>query len=59
MVSHKLIPQRLSKTLTGMTGMRNILVHEYLDVDHARLYSMLGNDLGDFEKLIQAILKLI
>jgi uncharacterized protein YutE (UPF0331/DUF86 family) len=59
MASHKLIPQQLAKTLTQMTGMRNVLVHEYLDVDHARLYAAMTNNLGDFEKLIKAVLKLI
>jgi uncharacterized protein YutE (UPF0331/DUF86 family) len=59
MASHKLISQQLAKTLTQMTGMRNVLVHEYLDVDHARLYSTMANNLGDFEKLIKAVLKLL
>jgi len=39
--------------------MRNILVHEYLEVDHHRLYSVMTNNLGDFEKLIKAVLKLL
>jgi uncharacterized protein YutE (UPF0331/DUF86 family) len=46
MASHRLIPQRLARTLTGMAGMRNILVHEYLEVDHKRLYSVLSKNLG-------------
>ena len=59
MASHKFISHRLAKTLTGMTGMRNVLVHEYLEVDHERLYSIMTTNLGDFEKLISAILKLV
>ena len=42
-----------------MSGLRNILVHEYLEVDHNRVYSIMTNDLGDFEKLIKAVLKLL
>ena len=42
-----------------MTGVRNVLVHEYLEVDHDLLYSIMTNSLGDFEKLIKAILKLV
>ena len=56
---HKLIPQSLAKTLAGMAGMRNVLVHEYLEVDHERLYAIMSGNLGDFEKLIKAILKLL
>jgi uncharacterized protein YutE (UPF0331/DUF86 family) len=59
MASHKLISRSLAKTLTAMTGMRNVLVHEYLEVDHKRLYSVISNNLGDFETLIKAILKLL
>lgn len=33
MAAHKLISRQLAKTLAQMTGMRNVLVHEYLDVD--------------------------
>lgn len=59
LASHKVLPRRLAKTLTEMTGMRNVLVHEYLEVDHKRLYATISDDLIDFEKLINAILKLI
>ena len=59
LASHKVLPRRLATTFTGMTGMRNVLVHEYLEVDHDRLYATMSEDLQDFEKLIDAILKLI
>ena len=59
LASHKLIPKRLAETLTLMIGMRNVLVHEYLEVDHVRLYAIMKNNLGDFEKLIKAVLKLL
>src|SRR5688572_10383210 len=45
LASHKMIPARLAKTLTSMAGMRNVLVHEYLEVDHARLYAVMGDQL--------------
>ena len=59
LASHKLIPKRLAETLTSMTGMRKVLVHEYLEVDHVRLYAIMKDNLGDFEKLIKAVLKLM
>jgi uncharacterized protein YutE (UPF0331/DUF86 family) len=36
-----------------------MLVHEYLEVDHNLLYSIMSRQLGDFEKLIKIILKLM
>lgn len=59
LASHKIIPQNLAKTLSAMAGMRNILVHEYLEVDHDRLYSVMKKQLVDFEKLINIVLKLV
>lgn len=35
------IDEQLADDLTGMAGLRNILVHEYVAVDVDRLYSML------------------
>jgi uncharacterized protein YutE (UPF0331/DUF86 family) len=59
MASRKLISHPLAKTLTSMAGMRNVLVHEYLDVDQNRLYATMSRNLDDFEKLIEAVLKLL
>ena len=36
--------------LIPMAGLRNILVHDYLDVDRARLYALLYDDLEDVEQ---------
>jgi len=59
LASHKLIPKRLAETLTSMAGMRNVLVHEYLEVDQTLIYETISGHLGDFDKLIKAILKLL
>ncbi|MBI2150561.1 MAG: DUF86 domain-containing protein [Acidobacteria bacterium] len=59
LASHKIIPLALAKTLGGMAGVRNILVHEYLEVDHGRLYTIMSRNLGDFGKFIRVILKLL
>jgi uncharacterized protein YutE (UPF0331/DUF86 family) len=55
----KVLPKKLSLKLTAMAGFRNILVHEYLEIDRRRVYSTLKNDLGDFEKFIGAVSKLL
>ena len=54
---HKVLPVPLSKKLTPMAGFRNILVHEYLEIDRHRVYRALGDGLGDFEKFIKAVSK--
>jgi uncharacterized protein YutE (UPF0331/DUF86 family) len=53
------LPVRLSKKLVSIAGFRNILVHEYLEIDRHLVYKVLKNDLGDFEAFIKAISKLL
>ena len=38
-----------------MIGFRNILVHDYLDVDRRLVYRLLQEDLGDFQALRRAL----
>ncbi len=42
-----------------MAGFRNILVHEYLEIDRRRVYQVLRDDLVDFERFIKAVSKLL
>ena len=42
-----------------MTGLRNVLVHDYLEVDLHLIYRILITELGDFDEFIAAVLKLI
>ena len=50
---------RLSKRLAPMAGFRNILVHEYLEIDRHRVYRVLREDLGDFELFLKAVSRLL
>lgn len=56
---HKVLPPALSKRLVSMAGLRNVLVHEYLEIDRRLVYRVLRDDLGDFEKFIKAASKLL
>jgi uncharacterized protein YutE (UPF0331/DUF86 family) len=49
------IDSRLATALAGMSGMRNILVHEYLTVDLDKVRSTLRDDLDDLLDFAQAI----
>ena len=55
----KVLPVPLSKKLVSMAGFRNVLVHEYLEIDRHRVYRVLREDLGDFEEFIKAVSKLL
>ncbi len=46
------IPSSFAKKIKDMTGFRNILVHEYVEVDLKRVYAILQNRLNDFEEFI-------
>ena len=59
LASHKLLPPSLSKRFVSMAGFRNVLVHEYLEIDRRRVYRVLKENLGDFEKFIKAVSKLV
>ena len=59
LAKHKILPRLLSKKLTAMAGFRNILVHEYLEIDRKRVYEAIKNDLRDFESFIRAVTKLL
>ena len=59
LAKHKVLSAPLSKRLASMAGFRNVLVHEYLEIDRRRVYRALKEDLGDFEKFIKAVSKLL
>jgi uncharacterized protein YutE (UPF0331/DUF86 family) len=59
LTTQKVFSAPLAKKLISMAGFRNVLVHEYLEIDRRRVYRALTNDLGDFEKFIKSVSKLL
>jgi uncharacterized protein YutE (UPF0331/DUF86 family) len=59
LAARKILPVRLSKKLIAMAGFRNILVHEYIEIDRRRVYEVLRKDLADFDRFIRAVSKLL
>ncbi len=49
---HSIIPRDFAERIAPMTGFRNIVVHRYLTVDPAQVYSHLQHGLDDFERFI-------
>jgi len=48
------IDDELTKRLVAMTGLRNLLIHEYLIIEVGKLYALL-EDIGDFTLFAQKI----
>lgn len=44
------IPSTFAEEIKGISGFRNILVHEYTNIDYELLYDYLRNRLDDFRK---------
>lgn len=59
LAKHRIVSRPLARRLASMAGMRNVLVHDYLEVDLALVYRALTRNLGDFERFIAAVMKLI
>jgi uncharacterized protein YutE (UPF0331/DUF86 family) len=59
LAAHKVLSVRLARKLIPMAGFRNVLVHDYLEIDRHRVYGILRNNLGDFERFIKAVVKLL
>jgi uncharacterized protein YutE (UPF0331/DUF86 family)/predicted nucleotidyltransferase len=53
------IPQEFAQEIKGMAGFRNILVHEYTDVDTAEVYRHLLEDLDHFRAFIGYIIEFL
>jgi len=49
---NNILPSQFAEEIRGMAGFRNILVHQYAEVDLKQVHDMLQNRLGDFEKYI-------
>ena len=59
LTANNIISEPLAEKLASMTGLRNVLVHDYLEIDLRLIYRIIKSELGDFEEFISAALKLI
>lgn len=50
-LEHEHVDDDLASTWKDMIGFRNVLVHDYVDIDPERVYSVLQNRLGDIQRL--------
>ena len=60
LAENNLIDRDLSSRLVKMARFRNLLVHQYWEIDYSRLYAAIsGPDLDDFEEFIRQITALV
>lgn len=52
---NKILPQKFAEKFSHSAGFRNILVHDYIDLDLEKVYGHLKNDLGDFTRFLKHI----
>lgn len=53
----RIISRRFAEKIRDMAGFRNILVHEYTEVDLKIVHTVLKKNLGDFTEFIKLIKK--
>ena len=55
----KLISENLLDIWIQMIGLRNILSHDYVNINQKKVYALITNSLGDFDKLKELFIKFI
>ena len=57
--AHGILGKELLGRVQGMAGFRNLLVHEYAEVDHAQVFDVLQDHLQDLEALARVYLGVV
>jgi uncharacterized protein YutE (UPF0331/DUF86 family) len=52
---HGILPDDFAQRIAGMPGLRNVIVHRYMTVDHELLYQFLQTCVEDFETFSQYV----
>lgn len=54
-----MIPVDFAESIKSMAGLRNILVHEYTEVNMKKLTDVLNNSLDDFSKFATFVMNFL
>jgi len=57
--SEGIIPQKLAARIKGMVNFRNILVHDYTEINPEKVYQIFKRGLKDFDEFARAVVKFI
>lgn len=52
---HNILPKPLAAAMIPMAGFRNLIVHQYEDIDYSIVYQLYQQRLGDIERYVNAI----
>lgn len=52
-----ILDKKFTSDFAPVVGFRNILIHDYLEIDYEQVADKINNRLGDFEKFAQQIAK--
>jgi uncharacterized protein YutE (UPF0331/DUF86 family) len=52
---HGILPEDFASQIKGMAGFRNVLVHDYMEVDLSIVSDVINNRLEDFEGFIKYV----
>lgn len=55
----RVISEKLYNKLAGVSGFRNVLIHEYEKIDRARVYEYLQHDTHQFKEFKRQVLKFV
>ncbi|MFO8020730.1 MAG: DUF86 domain-containing protein, partial [Promethearchaeia archaeon] len=53
---NSILPKEFAEKIAKMAGFRNILIHNYLEINRKIVYQHLQEDLSDFDKFIKYII---
>lgn len=56
---NKVIPHKLKEQLVELARLRNVLVHDYIRLDHERVYQHVQKDAGVIREFIDVIKKFV
>lgn len=57
LTEHKIIPQKFTNKIAGVINLRNIIVHQYEELDKKKFLNDLRKDYSDFKEYIKIIKK--
>lgn len=53
------LSSELATRMQGWAGLRNLLVHLYLEIDHVKLFQILTEELGEIEEYAAVLMRLV
>lgn len=59
LVENKVLPEKFGIQFSKIAGFRNILVHNYISIDHEKVFHYLQENLTDLQKFLKYVVKFL